>query len=229
MRSPHSALALGTGVAVSLLASSLSSVGGRSIGAVSDAQRIDLTPKSEAFGIWGLIYPLLIASAVYAGFQDVMLTPAVLLAVAEVLSGIWVPLFLVDTPAALVAAAAVLVAASSAAIAAVFHLSPMTRSTPWTRIICVHLSYGIAAGWFLTASVLSVGIALQRYGVSLPRAWTLLLLSFTAASLSLASRNPFLALPCAWALLWQPEQSVASAVGLVACLVAAICTAVFRI
>lgn len=211
------ALALGLGVAASLGASVLSGVAtGTSIGAVSAERRLDITPRSGAFSIWGPIYTLLVASVVYAARQPVPLTPAVLVAAAEALSAVWVGLFLTNTPASLVAAAVALIAAAAAGVWATVSAGPLSLAAPWTRTLCVDVSFGLFAGWLCCAAVLGVGIALRAYGAATPR-WVLLVLAALVATAAVVGRNPVLALPCAWALAWQTRITSTEAAGIVLC------------
>lgn len=197
------ALALGAGVVLSLGASGLSgALFSTSIGTVSREHTLAITPRSGAFSIWGVIYTLLAASAVFASAQEVALTPALTLAAAEALTAAWVPLFLANTPASLVGAAAVLVAAAALGTAAVFGVGPL-RSLPWQRALCVQTSFALFTGWLWCAALLSVGIAARPW-VATPQ-WALPVLAGLVGTLAAASRNPVLVLPCAWALLWQPE------------------------
>lgn len=214
---------LGVGVATSILASTLSSVGrARGIGAVSDARRLAITPRSGAFVIWGAIYALLMAAAVYAGAHPavVPVTPAALMAGAEVLSGLWVPLFLADTRASLLAAAVVLVAAATCALAAVALVGPLSDAS-WVHGICVHAAFGLFAGWLLCACVLGIGIAAQAFDVSTPPA-ALLALAGAAALGAALTRNPVYALPCMWALAWQPRVGALEGAGLALCALGAV-------
>lgn len=212
-------LVLGVGVASSLLASGLSSaVSTTSIGVVSADRRLAITPRGGAFRIWFPIYLLLISSVVYAAQNETQqLTPAVLIAAAELLSALWVPLFLANTRASLLAAAATLVAAAAAAVMAVFRVQPaFSLAAPWGKTLCVDVSFALFAGWLCCAAVLGIGIAVQSYGVVTPR-WVLLLLAAGVAALAIASRNPVLPLPCLWALAWQAQVSAIEVSGVVAC------------
>ena len=170
-----------------------------------------------AFSIWFPIYLLLIASSIYAITQPVPMRTALLVAAAEVLTAAWVPLFLANTRATLVSASIVLAAAAASAVGAVFTSSMPWTASPWPCLVFVSGSFGLFAGWLCCAAVLGVGIALQAYGVETPQ-WLLLGLSILVAALTLASRNPILALPCAWALVWQEEWSLANAAGVLACI-----------
>ena len=215
-----SAAVLAVGVVSSIVASTLSSWSGTSIGAVSAQRRIDIVPRGGAFVIWFPIYVLLIAAAVYAAFHDdVPFTPSALTALAEVLTGVWVPLFLTNTRWSLTAAACVLVAAAASACAAVATAGPLVgeEGSSWVRAACVGGAFALFAGWLLCAATLGVGIALQTYGVETPQ-WSLLVLAATAALCAAATRNPVVAAPCVWALLWQqtPGTSIGVA-GMLTC------------
>lgn len=218
----HSAtLALGIGLATSLVASALSGVfvPGASIGTVSNEHRLSITPRSGAFSIWGLIYTLLGSAFVHSVVvpDSVPLVPALCLGAAEALSGIWVPLFVTNTTASLALAALVLVAATVSAVSAVALLGPIAGAGTWQRAVFVHGAFALFAGWLLCAAFLGVGIALaSAYDSTLPR-WSLLVLSFAAALAAAATRNPVLALPCAWALLWQPEIGGVEILSLLVC------------
>lgn len=214
-----SGVALTLGVATSLAASLLSGVlSSTSVGAVSDARRLATTPQSGAFSIWAVIYVLLSISALYAFTQTVDLMPSLLLASAEVLSGLWIPLFLANTKRSLVAAALVLVVAAACAVSAVALVGPLATAQPWRRLVSVHVSFALFAGWLLVAATLSVSIALRAVSdIETPR-WSLLVLSAGAAVSAAATRNPVLAAPCAWALVWQPQFGTVELSGLVACL-----------
>lgn len=219
-----SALALSIGVGTSLLTNGFmrqSSGTASTIGSISDSRRLDITPRDGAFSIWAAIYSLLIFSAVYAGFQSVDLPPAILIAVAEVLTAVWVPLFLHNSQASLVASAAVLVTAAIVATVAVLQAGPLAiKGDPWMRTVAVPMSFGMFAGWLCCAAVLSVGIAMQAFNLPTPR-WVLLLLAGVVALLAAVSRNPVLALPCVWALAWQSEQSAITVASILTCMVGA--------
>ena len=215
---------LSIGVAVSLLASALSGsfVRQSSIGSVSDERRLAITPRSGAFSIWAVIYTLLLSSAVYVYVEPIALEPAVLLGIAEVLTGVWVPLFLANTKTSLVAAAAVLVAAATAATVSVFRIGPLSlAATQWTRTVAVSTSFALFAGWLCCAAVLSIGIALQVFDIATPQ-WILLLLTGVVCALSVAARNPVLALPCLWALAWQTRQTSITIIGMIVCVLSSL-------
>ena len=220
-----SAIALFVGVTASLAASALSGLYRQSsIGSVSNNNRLSITPRSGAFSIWSVIYPLLIVSALHAVTAPVSETvpfaPAVLIACAEVLSGIWVPLFLANTNTSLVVAAVVLLIATACAIAAVALVGPPDGGASWQRTVGVQISFALFAGWLLCAATLSVCIAAKAQTDSVIPRWTLLILAGAAAISAGVTKNPVMALPCAWALVWQE-----SGVGMIEWIGLALCAA----
>ena len=192
----------------------------RSFDAVTNLHPLDIELEPAAFSIiWTPIFSLLFASAVYAAFESVHVAPAACLAAAEVLSGLWVPLFLCASTWSLVAAAAALAsAAASGAVALLFigAINPI-NALAWHHILCLHVSFGLFVGWLLCAATLSIGFALRAAtGWVLARP-ALLATATVATALAVASRNPVVALPCAWACVWQRQFGVVEIVGILIC------------
>lgn len=215
--SSTSAIILGLGVASSVIASGASSaLFGKSIGSVSRERDLGITPRSPAFGIWAAIYALLIASVAFASSNEVSLSISISLGVAEALTALWVPIFLSNTPPALWVAAATLLASTGAAMTTVFSAGALRDQPTVIRAVSLNVAAALLAGWLLCASVLGIGIALEANGVITPR-WALFVLGCVAAALAAASRNPVVAFPCVWALLWQRSYSLESLGGVAAC------------
>ena len=216
------AVLLALGAVVSL---TLSSTTGGGIGAVSRARALQITPRDAAFSIWAVIYPLLFAAAAFAYAAPVSRAWAVALSLAEVLTGAWAPLFVVNARASLIGAAVVLVFAAGASAAAVVAAGPLPR-TDGLRAVCVHGATALFAGWVLCAAFLSIGIAIEASTDARVPPTALLALALVAAALAVAARNPVYALPCAWALLMQPRVQGPALVGVAICATAVAASAI---
>ena len=79
-------------------------------------------------------------------------------------------------------AALALVGAAASAVAAVWRVGGIDATTPWSRVVCVHVSFGLFAGWLCCAALLSVGIALKAYGGGEPPRWILLALALAVVA-----------------------------------------------
>ena len=222
------ALLLGIGVLVSLLASA--SHLGRQIGAASRERTLTVTPRSGAFAIWGVIYTGLVVSVGYAALRPVSTAAAVAIFAAELMTAVWVPLFVHKHRFAPVASSAALLLAAGAACVAVFASGPLRgATTTLPRAVCTQVPFALFAGWLCCAAFLNVGIALKAYAGVEPPQWTLLLLAATVGGLALGARNAVLALPCLWALLWQRDvRSVSVLLGAVVCTGASVGAALLR-
>ena len=212
----HSLLLAG-GVAASMLSSALvPALGGGSIGATSRRYDLDISPTNAAFGIWGVIYTLLIASAVFAAREAVEARWVMLIAAAQFLTALWVPLF---TAEQLVLACVVLIGSAVCALAALAALrSSTTHNESWSleRYVCVDAATGLFAGWLCCAAALSVAIVLKSRDVATPRA-TLVVLAAVVAILAAAVRNPVMLAPVIWLLIMQKSHdSEAALAGVVA-------------
>lgn len=183
---------------------------GRRIGAISDQRALGITPRRGAFSIWGLIYPLLVVSAVSMRSRPAPPGVAAALGASLALSAAWVPLFAANTPPSLVGAALALCGALGAAVAAVAFAGGPSLEAP--AKIAVQAPAALYAGWLCCAAVLSIGIALKAYALALPD-WSLLALALGVTLLTVATRNPVLALPALWAIAWQTQPTVLGGAG----------------
>ena len=217
---PPAWVSLSVGVAASLGANA---VWGRGIGKASSATRLDVTPRRQAFSIWGPIYALLLAAAAYAAADarnaetSRVVDPRAALAVgvAELLSAVWVPLFVRGDR--MVEAGTVLALAAASAMTGVALAGG--RAPTWTHVVCVQVAYALFAGWLLCAATLGVGIASKSLGVAFPSGPSILALGVGAAAAAVATRNPVMVAPALWALAWQPIPSKYAAASAVACVV----------
>lgn len=210
----HGVLLAG-GVAASMLSSALvPALGGGSIGATSRRYDLDISPTNAAFGIWGVIYTLLIASAVFAAREAVEPRWVMLLAAAQFLTALWVPLF---TAEQLVLACIVLIGSAVCATAALAALrSTSVSSFSLERYVCVDAATGLFAGWLWCAAALSVAIVLKSRDYATPRA-ALVVLAAVVAILAAAVRNPVMLAPVIWLLIMQKSHdSEAALAGVVA-------------
>ena len=209
----HGVLLAG-GVAASMLSSALvPALGGGSIGATSRRYDLDISPTNAAFGIWGVIYTLLIASAVFAAREAVEPRWVMLLAAAQFLTALWVPLF---TAEQLVLACIVLIGSAVCATAALAALRSTSASSSLERYVCVDAATGLFAGWLWCAAALSVAIVLKSRDYATPRA-ALVVLAAVVAILAAAVRNPVMLAPVIWLLIMQKSHdSEAALAGVVA-------------
>ena len=211
-------MSLSVGVAASLGANA---IWGSGIGGASDETRLDVTPRRQAFAIWGPIYALLIAAAAYAAAdaqgetQKVDAKAALAVGVAELLSAVWVPLFVRGDR--MVEAGTVLLLAAASATAGVVMAGG--RAPTWTHAVCVQVAYALFAGWLLCAATLGIGIAAKSAGVGFPSGPAIAVLGAGAAAAAAATRNPVMVAPALWALAWQPTPSKYTAVAAAACVV----------
>ena len=195
----ESLLLIGGGILASLASNALF---GRSIGAVSGDRSLDITPRSPAFGIWGVIYTLLVICVVYIARGRALPSRgfAYALGASLVLSAIWVPAFVRNTPGSLLAASLTLWFALAAALVAVHLAGPLPSDA--AQAVAVQGSAGLYAGWLCCAAVLGTGIAMKAQNISLP-SWSLFALALGVSLLSVITRNPVLAVPAIWAIAWQ--------------------------
>jgi hypothetical protein len=204
----HGVLLAG-GVAASMLSSALvPALGGGSIGTTSRRYSLDVSPTNTAFGIWGVIYTLLIASAVFAAREAVESRWVMLLAAAQFLTALWVPLF---TAEQLVLACIVLIGSAVCATAALAAVrSTSAPSFSLERYVCVDAATGLFAGWLWCAAALSVAIVLKSRDVATPRA-ALVVLAAVVAVLAAAVRNPVMLAPVIWLLIMQKSHDAEAA------------------
>lgn len=197
-----SAPVLGFGVLASIVSSALSaSYGSNSIGSVSNEHRIDATPRRQAFSIWGLIYLLLICNVIYTINNPLDARSTISLVIAELLTAVWVPLFIANTTWSLAAAAVVLVMAAASSVLSVVYIGPF-RMKPWTDAIFLHTAVALFAGWLCCAALLGTAISLKTaFGVNLPK-WSLFSVLLVSLGLAMVSKNPVIVAPCVWALAW---------------------------
>lgn len=143
---------------------------GGMIGDVSCRYRLSYSPKNGAFGIWGVIYPYMIASILFQflysydsnSFYVARFWSNLLLFVAWTASGAWTFFFgVADSPnpeVGLGFAAFFLLLAAITALSAVFVEQGFRADASWTRILTVSIPFSLYAGWLIVAASINVGI-----------------------------------------------------------------------
>lgn len=220
-----------TGLVAASVAASVSSnsVFGRGIGNTSCQYRMSFSPSRRAFGIWGIIYPMSVASLVeqgvtHAAASEPLPPPGAvgLYALSWLASAFWVPTFSAKTGGSLAAAAAFLCCTASFSLAATFYASPWTSSPNEARRWVTGVAYSSLAGWTTVASALNIGIAAKANDPSYaptcvrsPEDYTILsdiktgenslvplFLSCAIAVPSILVPDPILPIPVAWAVFF---------------------------
>lgn len=169
--------------------------------------RAKVQPRNEAFGIWALIFPLLLLSAAWAGGQNEFPSPSVLLLVASLACTVaWS--YAVSTFRPIATFALLSAAACAWASLALLPRSRMASSLPSEWI--VETAVSLYAGWLAVASALTLALA-RPETFDHPPILTIasIVVSVSAALLA----TPVAPLPVAWACLLQRTPSVSSAVG----------------
>ena len=204
---------------------------GSSIGSVSCKYTLSYSPSSAAFSIWILIYSTAFFSVFfqlvgpsffhfdntnnYADYRSNLF-----FALAWFFASLWVPVFTIDEKWSHVLSATLLCLCSSFALAAMVVDGPWSGkgSVKWTNAA----AFSLLAGWTLTASTLSLGIAYQalynnentckdlegdynlmntldtsRNNFPVP-----LILAIPVALLAIWMGNPIFPLPLAWAIFF---------------------------
>lgn len=198
---------------------------GRSVGKVSCKYRLPYTPSRAAFGIWLVIYAGGLAAIIYQLATSPILPLANwLYAGAWVGTTLWLPLFSKDTGLTLILAAVVLATTATSGVAASVATN-VWRGPDVDEVLqlAIGIPFSLLAGWTLTATSLSVGIAwLANDGIdvectpleleqqeatiynALPSSGNSspvpLLLSLAVAPAAVALSDPVLTLPVAWAV-----------------------------
>lgn len=163
-----------------------------------------IQPRSMAFGIWLIIFPLLLASAVlYAGEDSLFPPRAVVALVASLaLASAWAAALHEDWRR--MAALLLLLSTVSAWVSSAWSSS---EAAAWL----LRLSLGLYAGWLSVATLLALAIALPA---RTDTPWSLLVGSVVVATASVSLKQPFACASVAWALLLQKEDSVPAALAL---------------
>lgn len=188
------------------------------------------SPSRGAFGIWCLIFILLLITIAYQlsaiAIASVRVPPwyaNIFLATSLILSAAWLDIFRDGSDRLRVRIAAlVLVGAAATALLA------MTTQDWWSArnnqlmaLPFLALPVGVYAGWMLVASALSVGTAVlsvlppifndktrtytlldaaEKYDRTSIASWVPLMLASGASGVATAFTNPFILLPLVWAL-----------------------------
>lgn len=160
---------------------------GKNIGSLSDAYDHVGTPAGPAFSIWGLIFTwelvFLVAQAFTGMFDKMLPTLTPWFCLAQLMQGLWVPLFTASDPAnvgnggdlAFWTSTLVLVSTAAVFLKVVSVMSSIEASAPFW------ISYGITinAAWVLMAAGLSLNMSGVALGLSFCSVIVMLVLMLT--------------------------------------------------
>lgn len=141
----------------------------RRIGDVACAWRVSYSPKSGAFGIWGVIYTYTLASIIMQLAHGYLAPTYIgepqanyLIGLAWTVTGLWGQTFGRgaddDRPAFIVLSAFFLVSAAMLALGAV-SIEQSWRSGDVWKMVGVGVPYALFAGWLTVAAAVNIGIA----------------------------------------------------------------------
>jgi len=184
---------------------------GSTIGSVSAQHAAAITPASSAFAIWGVIYAVL-AVGVVVQIRTPLPPPSnVFMALSFVLVALWVPVFVANTPRSIVVSGMLLALASTCAMMAIVSGQCWTNETSASSLL-VDTGFSLYTGWLIVATGLSVGVAVEKYGVSVPLEF-LFIPVFVGLVFAIGVGDPVILLPVAWAVFrlenepWHPTRS----------------------
>ena len=189
---------------------------GSNIGKVSCKYHLSYSPSSEAFSVWILIYSTALLSVAAQLFKiknsEIGYLSNILFASAWLAAAVWTPTFVQDEIWSHIVAALILVLCAGCALGAVL-VMPEFAETLWLN----RFAFSIFAGWTLTASILSLGIAysaIRSNGTECDSdqkndgeiSVIPMILAFVVSVLSIITNDPFLPLAPTWGIIFmQPN------------------------
>lgn len=141
-------------------------LGGRTTGAVSDLYPTLITPAGYVFGIWGIIYTLLLIFLIYQVLPKQRDKPflrdfSFLFILSCVLNVVWIFLWQYDY----IIWSVVPMFALLASLAAIYlRLRVGKANVPLKEKVCVHLPFSVYFGWITVAAAANVAAALSQSG-----------------------------------------------------------------
>jgi translocator protein len=182
---------------------------GRTTADVSAAYPTLITPAGYVFSIWGIIYILLIAFAIYQALPSQKNKPyqkqiGALFILSNILNSIWLFLWQYDY---ITVSVVVMFALLASLIAIYVRLGIGKTKTPLKERLLVHVPFSVYLGWITIASIANVASALvsvgwDGFGLS-AETWAIAVLALAliiALAMILTRRDIAYCLVIVWAL-----------------------------
>ena len=139
---------------------------GRTTAKVSDLYSNPFTPAGYVFGIWGIIYAMLLVFVIYQALPKQNGKPfqkkiGVLFLLSGIFNVVWLFLWQYDY----ITFSVIVMFALLATLSAIYlRLGIGKSSAPLTEKLCVHLPFSVYFGWITVASIANVAAALVSVG-----------------------------------------------------------------